>query len=83
MRIEKKEDEELLLKKKDFRKDLILMANAKIIGKHKFEEIVDNAVRFAMPLSNFIINLPSNEEINMRKRIEQAIAKKSDQDHQL
>jgi electron transfer flavoprotein alpha subunit len=46
------------------------LANAKIIGNHKFEEIVDNAVRFAMPLSNFIINLPSNEEINMRKRIE-------------
>lgn len=58
MRIEKKEDEELLLKKKDFRKDLIQMANAKIIGKHKFEEIVNNAVRLAVPLSNFIINLP-------------------------
>ena len=58
MRIEKKEDEELLLKKKDFRKDLIQMANAKIIGKYKFEEIVNNAVRLAVPLSNFIINLP-------------------------
>lgn len=69
MRIEKKEDEEMLLKKKDFRKDLIQMANAKIIGKHKLEEIIDNSVRFGMPLSNFIINLPSNEEAKMRAKI--------------
>ncbi len=53
------------------------MANAKIIGKNKFEEIVDNAVHLAVPLSNFIINLPREEEIQMRKRIEQALAKKS------
>jgi hypothetical protein len=69
MRIEKKSDEELLLKKKDFRKDLIQMANAKVIGKHKYEEIVENAVRLGILLSNFIINLPKDEEINLRKRI--------------
>lgn len=69
MRVEKKEDEEMLLKKKDFRKDLIQMANAKIIGKHKFVDIVDNAARLGVPLNNFIINLPIDEETRMRTKI--------------
>lgn len=45
------------------------MANAKIIGKHKYEEIVENAVHLGIPLTNFIINLPKEEEINLRERI--------------
>lgn len=62
MKTEKKIDEENLIKKNDFREELLLMANAKIIGRHKFEEIIDKATFFGIPLNNFIANLPKEEE---------------------
>jgi len=38
------------------------MVNAKVIGKYKFENLVEKAVKIGVPLNNFIINLPKDLE---------------------
>jgi len=59
--------------KGDFKNDLLKIANARIIHKNKFKQVVDAAVDRGWALQNRIINLPPQEEKNMRLRLEEAV----------
>lgn len=49
------------------------MANAKLIGRFRFLKMIEEHCEKGMPLRNRIINLPPEEEKNMRQRLEHAI----------
>ena len=58
--------------KRDFKNELLRIANAKTISKRKFYQLIDHHVSHGWPLVNRIINLPPEEEESMRNRLEDA-----------
>jgi hypothetical protein len=48
--------------KKDFKNELLRIANAKLISANKFKQIVDHHIERGWPLPNRILNIPSKEE---------------------
>lgn len=59
--------------KRDFKNELLKIANAKIISKIRYKRIVENAEDRHTTLENRIINLPPREEESMRLRLEKSI----------
>ena len=59
--------------KRDFKNELLRIANAKTISKRKFYQLIDHHVSHGWPLVNRIINLPPEEEESMRNRLEDAL----------
>ena len=68
--------------KKDFKNELLSVANAKLIGRFRFLKMLEEHCEKGMPLKNRVINLPPEEEQSMRLRLEKAIkeAKGSEND---
>lgn len=59
--------------KKDFKNELLAVANAKLIGRFRYLKMLEEHCLKGMPLKNRIINLPPDEEQSMRARLEKAI----------
>lgn len=59
--------------KKDFKNELLAVANAKLISRFRFLKMLEEHCEKGMPLKNRIINLPPDEERSMRDRLEKAI----------
>ena len=62
-----------LNQKKDFKNELLNVANAKLIGRFKFLKLLEEHIEKAMAMKNRIINLPDADEKFMRTRLEKAI----------
>ena len=56
-------------KAKNIRPHLLAVANAKIIGPRKLNEIVDNCVNMGVALPQYVYNIPKALETDIRSRI--------------
>ena len=70
---EKATKEGALPTKRNFKNELLKIANAKIISKIRYIRMVEHAEDRHITLENRIINLPTREEENMRLRLEKSI----------
>ena len=52
-----------------FKKELLRLANAKLIGRHKFLELLEETSVLGYKLDNYILNLTPNDQILMRSKI--------------
>ena len=58
---------------KNIRPHLLAVANAKIIGARKLEEIVQRCTEMGVPLQQYVYNIPKAQESVIRVRILGAI----------
>ena len=52
-----------------FKKELLRLANAKLIGRIKFMELVEEASQLGYKLDNYILNLSNTDYKFMRRKI--------------